>query len=183
MADLTVDDLPESVLAAFGDDDVAQLALDAALAEARRYCGWPVSPVIEDDEITVDGPGGRVLRLPTMNLLEVTELIENGVALDVTKLDVSRRKGTVEKYPYGWWTGRNGAITVTMTHGFTEAEAADWRAAILSIVEHNSLPKVAAGSTMTAGPFQVAVSSAAVQPVFTEAEQAVLDMYKLLTSP
>lgn len=182
MAELTVGDLPDSVLAQFDDDEnVAQLALDAALAEARRYCGWPVSPVIEDDEITVDGPGGRVLRLPTMNLLEVTELIENGVALDVTKLDVSRRKGTVEKYPYGWWTGRSGAITVTMTHGFTEAEAADWRAAILSIVEHNSLPKIAAGSTMTAGPFQV--SGAAVQPVFTEAEQAVLDMYKLLTPP
>lgn len=137
MAELTLDDLARFTKERLpGDDDeYAQELLDAALAGARRYCGWPVSPVIEDDEVTVDGPGGRVLSLPTRNLLELSEVIENGVALDVTKLDVSRRKGTVEKYPYGWWTGRASGIAVTMTHGLTEAEAADWRRAVLRLAD------------------------------------------------
>ena len=135
MAELTVDDLAARTLARYEDEDDAAADLAAALAGARRYCGWPVSPVQEDVEITVDGPGGRVLSLPTLNLLEVSELVENGVAVDVTALDISRRKGTVEKHPYGCWTSRSGAITVTMTHGFTEAEAADWRRAIVRLVD------------------------------------------------
>lgn len=107
--------------------------LDAALVAARRYCGWSVSPV-ETVTLTVDGPGGRVLSLPTLNLIALTAVVEEGVTLDVTDLDVSRRKGTVEKYPFGCWSDRSGAITVTMQHGFTEAEAADWRRAVIRLV-------------------------------------------------
>lgn len=121
------------------DDAVLQELLDAALAAARRYCGWPVSPVVADEDVVVDGPGGRVLSLPTLNLIEVTAVVEDGVTLDVSKLDVSRRKGTVRKYPWGCWSHRDGAIAVTMTHGFTEAEAADWRRGVLRLVNLMSL--------------------------------------------
>ncbi len=128
------------------DDDALQDMLDAALAAARRFCGWFVTPVQTDVELTVDGPGGRVLSLPTRNLIAISELTEAGVALDVTKLDPSRRTGTVEKHPYGWWTCRNGAIVVKMTHGFTEVEAADWRRGILRLVDIMSLEPVSVGA-------------------------------------
>lgn len=116
-------------------DDQTELLLAAALAAARRYCGWHVSPVRTDDEVVVDGPGGTVLALPTRALIDVTEVVENGVTINTSNLDVSKTKGTVEKYPRARWTSRNGAITVTMTHGYTEEQAADWRLAVLSLTD------------------------------------------------
>ena len=150
MAELAPADLPDAVLARFDpadDNAAAQRAIDTALLAARRYCGWHVSPV-RSETITLDGPSGRVLSLPSLNVTAVSALSECGIAADVTKLDVSRRKGTVEKYPYGYWTGRNGAISVTMTHGFTEAEALDWRAAIVALVGSWSETSMRDGSDM-----------------------------------
>lgn len=137
MAELAYTDLPDAVLARFDDNTKAQAAIDGALVAARRFCGWHVSPVKTDDVLEVDGPGGRVLSLPTLNLSSVTSVTELGSAVDVTKLDRSRRKGTLTKRS-GWWTCRDGAISATITHGFTEAEAADWRAAIIELVDERS---------------------------------------------
>lgn len=140
MAELAPDDLPAAVRARFEDDAAAQAAIDSALAAARRYCGWHVSPVRTNEVLAeIDGPGGRVLSLPTLNLISVASITELGAALDVTKLDRSRRKGTLTKH-FGWWTCRDGAITATITHGLTEAEAADWRAAIVAVVDERSDP-------------------------------------------
>lgn len=133
MAELSPDDLPTSIRGLFADDEAAQDAIDAVLASARRYCGWHVSPVKSDDAIDMDGPGGKVLSLPTLNLLSVSSVTELGVDLDVANLDRSRRKGTLTK-PFGYWTGRDGAIVATVTHGYTEDEAEDWRAAITRLV-------------------------------------------------
>lgn len=133
MAELAPSDLPAEVMTRFGgDDEVAQLAIDTALVAGRRYCGWRVSPQITES-LELDGPGGRVLSLPTLNLVSVASVTENGVAVDVSALDRSRRKGTLTKQ-YGRWTGRDGAITAVVTHGLTEAEAGDWRAAIIALV-------------------------------------------------
>lgn len=133
MAELTHADLPAAVLARFADNTAAQNAIDTALVAARRYCGWHVSPV-KSETLEVDGPGGQVLSLPTLSLNAVASVTELGVVVDVTTLDRSRRKGTLTKQ-FGHWTGRDGAITVTATHGLTEAEAADWRAAIINLVD------------------------------------------------
>lgn len=141
MPELTAADVETFTKARLLDDDDTQALVDAALAGARRWCGWPVSPVITET-VDVDGPGGRVLSLPTLNLLAVIGLVEDGAAVDVSRLAVSRRKGTVEKYPYGCWTSRPGGITVTMTHGFTEVEAADWRRAVLRLVDAMSYESV-----------------------------------------
>lgn len=137
MAELAPSDLPAAVLARFADNTAAQAAIDTALAAARRYCGWWVSPVQTGVVMDVDGPGGRVLSLPTLNLIAVTALTENGDTVDVTKLDVSRRKGNVVKQS-GCWSHRYGAILATVTHGYTEAEAKDWRRAIIKVVDLRS---------------------------------------------
>ncbi len=131
--EITADDLPDSVRDRFGDDDAAQAAVDAVLVAARHYCGWHVSPVREDDEITLDGPGACVLDLPTRKLIELTEVTEATTAVDVARLDWSEN-GSVRKRSGASWTGRYRAVTVTMTHGFTEDEAADWRRAIIGMV-------------------------------------------------
>lgn len=134
MPELAHTNLPAAVLARFENNTAAQAAIDSALVAARRYCGWHVSPVQTGVVMELDGPGGRVLSLPTLSLNAVSLVTELGVAVDVTTLDRSRRKGTLTKQS-GCWTGRDGAISATVTHGFTEAEAADWRAAILKVVE------------------------------------------------
>jgi hypothetical protein len=41
----------------------------------------------------------------------------------------------VVKQSGGCWTSRYGGITATVTHGFTEAEAADFREGVLQIVD------------------------------------------------
>ena len=139
MPELDTADLPAEVLARFDNNAVtAQAAIDSTLSAARRYCGWHVSPVRTDDPVEMDGPGGRVLSLPTLNLISVASVTELGATVDVTRLDRSRRKGTLTKR-YGCWSRRDGAITATITHGFTEEEAADWRAAILAVVGERSL--------------------------------------------
>lgn len=139
MAELAHTDLPAAVLARFADNTAAQKAIDTALVAARRYCGWHVSPVREDESIDLDGPGGRVLSLPTLNLLAVSSVTEHGIAVDVSRLDRSRRKGTLTKQ-FGRWSCRDGAITAVITHGFTEAEAGDWRSAVLKLVDTWSEP-------------------------------------------
>lgn len=134
MAEIAPGDLPAAVLARFDDNAAAQGAIDTVLAAARRYCGWHVSPVKADDVIDMDGPGGRVLSLPTLNLLAVASVTEHGVAVSPTQLDRSRRKGTLTK-PFGCWTSRDGAIVATVSHGFTEDEAKDWRRAVITMVD------------------------------------------------
>lgn len=137
MAELAPSDLPAAVLARFDPDDdnaAAQAAIDTALVAARRYCGWPVSPVVTDDEVTVDGSGGFALSLPTLNLLSVSEIDEDGATFAPSDLRVSRL-GLVRKRSGGRWTSAYGAITATITHGFTEAEALDWRRAIVDTVD------------------------------------------------
>ncbi|TXH47819.1 MAG: hypothetical protein E6Q97_26320 [Desulfurellales bacterium] len=135
MAELDASDVESFTNGRLSDDDATARLLASALAAARRYCGWHVSPVREGDEIEVDGPGGRVLSLPTLNLVEVSELSEVGVSVDVGSLDVSRRKGNVVKQSGACWTSRYAGIAATITHGFTEDEAADFREGVLRLVD------------------------------------------------
>ena len=136
MAELTVDDVEwftGGALAADGDE--TQRILDAALAAARADVGWHVSPVLTDDVLTVDGPGGTRLRLPTRKIVSVTELVEAGVSLDpLADITVSASvPGLIVKTGGGYWTGAIAGITITLDHGYTEDEAADWRQAVLQM--------------------------------------------------
>lgn len=124
------------------DQEVVRM-LSAALAIARREAGWHVSPVVEDDVVVLDGPGSRILTLPTRKLVELTSVVEDGVAWDPADLrwsaggppGITERPVAVRKRSGAFWSGEYQAIEVTMTHGFTAAEAADWRQAVLSLVD------------------------------------------------
>lgn len=144
MAELTAADVEsftnERVLAT---DPNTQIMLDAALTVARRDAGWPVSPVVEGDEVVIDGPGSRILNLPTRKLVELTSVTEDGTSLTLADLSWSaggppgilERPVSMRKKNRGWWSDDYQAITVVMDHGYTEVEAADWRYAILSMVD------------------------------------------------
>jgi len=134
MPELAHSDLPAGTLALFAGTGDAQAAIDTALVAARRYCGWHVSPVRTDVEVTVDGPGGQVLSLPTLNLLSINEVDDDGIMLAGDDLRVSRL-GLVRKRSGGCWTSAYGSVTAVITHGFTETEALDWRQAVIAVVD------------------------------------------------
>lgn len=119
--------------------------LRAALTVCRRAAGWHVSPVKENDELVLDGPDSRVLWLPTRKLVEVTELRENGFILTPDRFRASqgdRRPVALRKRSNTCWSGDYGAIEITMSHGYTREEAADWIEAVLSMVDQMSLVPV-----------------------------------------
>jgi hypothetical protein len=105
--------------------------LSRALAAARRYCGWVVTPPATDVDVVLDGPGTRDLVLPTMNLTALTACVEDGVTIDPTDL-VWSRQGIVRKRNGCRWSCQYGAIRLTVTHGYSTDEADDWRGAVLA---------------------------------------------------
>lgn len=157
--------------------ETAQL-LERGLAAVRRYCGWHVAPATTDAvTLTIDGPGGRLLRLPTLRLIVDDDfaITEEGVELDVADLYVSER-GMVTKKSGAFWSHKFGAITVTMNHGYDDAP--DFFAAALSVIDRMSLAPTG-GRANVIGPFQYPVDAIAAGTPFTAAEKALLDLYRL----
>jgi hypothetical protein len=148
------------------------LDADAAARDgAQRYCGWHVTPVKEGDEVTLDGPGGRLLMLPTLALVELTSVIEDGVEVPITDLYVSKA-GMVKKKSGGCWSRHFGSIVVTMTHGY--ASAPNFEAAVASMSQRLSL-EAAGGRLRVVGPFQY--------DDLSRSEQEMLASYRLESRP
>lgn len=156
------------------DDDESQRQLDAALAAARRYCGWHVTPVLTNTAVTVDGPGQKYLVLPTMNLTALTGMVENGVAINVATLGWSVR-GLVVKTDNTWWSEGFSNITATISHGY--AAAADFESVVFSAVDRGGFSL--GGGPRVIGPFQYSDPAGGAGALFTDSERAVLDLYKL----
>lgn len=102
-----------------------------ATAAARNYCGWHVTPVSSDEEIVLDGPGGRLLVLPTLKLTELTSVAEDGVELDLADLSWSAT-GLVAKRNGAYWTSQLGGIAVTFSHGYATAPDFDHAIAVMA---------------------------------------------------
>ncbi|ALE05513.1 hypothetical protein AL755_08520 [Arthrobacter sp. ERGS1:01] len=83
----------------------------------RRYCGWHITPEIEET-IILDGRGGEDVLIPTTNLVALIACTSDGqdVLADVdpsTKGILSRRTGH--------WSLRNSGISITIKHGYESA--------------------------------------------------------------
>lgn len=147
MAELSVVDVEDFTSGRLSSDDPeVERMLNAALVTARRYCGWSVTPVIANHAVTLDGPDSRILMLPTRKLVTLTSISENGTSLSLASVSatpggppgIMSRPAAVRKESggrSGWWGSRYQSINVVMTHGYSEAEAADWRYAVLSMVD------------------------------------------------
>lgn len=108
--------------------------LQRAYAAVRKYCGWHVSPIKVGDVVTLDGPGGVFLALPTLKLITLTTVVEDGVTLSNGTLTPSASgRLLVKRAAPFWWSSNLGSIVVTMTHGFDVAPNFDQ--AVLSLVD------------------------------------------------
>lgn len=141
MAELDASDAVAFTNGRLKDNDETQRMVDAALAATRRDVGWHVSPVKIGDTVTLDGPCSRILVLPTRKLVELVSITEDGIELDLSDVTVSGEPDTVvrlRKNDHSRWRGGYQSISVELDHGYTEAEAADWRHAVLTLVDQMS---------------------------------------------
>lgn len=155
------------------DDPETGRQLASALAAVQRWCGWHVTPMAVDQVVTIDGPGGALLRLPTLRVVALTAVVEDGITLDIDDLDVSRI-GLVGKRSGAGWSTRLGAITVTMSHGF--ADAPDFETVVLSYADRAA--QAPAGGLVAVGPFRWGEHSPS-SGGFSAPELAILEQYRL----
>jgi hypothetical protein len=157
-----------------GDPETVRL-LAAGLSAARQFCGWHVTPVRPSVAVELDGPGGRILVLPTLKLVELTEVTEDGAVVPISDLYVSKR-GLVRKKGGGYWSSHYGAITVSMEHGLEDA--ADFNAAVLSYVDRSSFAATG-GRARVIGPFQYETDRLSAASAFSDVERSLLELYRL----
>lgn len=166
------------------EDQETQRVIDAAVEAARRYCGWHVTPVLEADVAVLDGPGTEMLVLPTLRLVTVIEVIENGTAVDVDGLALgcssSGPDGRLYKRHGGRWAAGHGNIKVTFSHGFDAAP--DWESAVLSFADRMS-QEPTGGRPVAIGPFRWPEERAGLGTAFSAVERNLLDLYALERSP
>lgn len=92
----------------------------AARAAAQRYCGWHVTPV-ETTQVVVNGPGGPLLTVPTLKLVQLLSITEDGVSVNLSTVEWSPA-GLIRKKSGANWTSALGGVVVSMTHGYDLAE-------------------------------------------------------------
>lgn len=98
------------------DTHTAQSLLDAAEGLVTEYCGWHIGPT-EQTTLTVDGSGLPSLALPTMNLIEVVAVTEDGRTIDPADLTWSAY-GVVEKPGGAPWITKRRGVVVEVIHGY-----------------------------------------------------------------
>lgn len=140
------------------DPRVEPLLLGAS-AGIRRWARWHIAPVLEET-LTGDGPGGRLLLLPTGRLLEVLTASNAGTAVDVDNLAFSER-GMVEFTDGSAWSSRLGSVSVRVRHGWDVADVADVQQ-IVKQVTANALASPMGATREQAG--SVSVSWAVTAP-------------------
>ena len=146
---------------------VEQVRIDQAVDAIRAFCGWHVWPA-HREVLTIDGEGGRVLSLPSLRLLDVEEVVENG---DVIDNELYEWSGTGDiKRLDRCWTSRWRGIEVTVNHGYAECPFAG---VVGGIASSGTSPEVI-------GPFQFTGgdASAAIMPY-----RDTLSLYRIPVVP
>lgn len=185
MAELTTADVEQYTKGRLAEaDPETQRLLAAALRAVRTYCGWHVTPVQTDTGVVIDGPGSRLLSLPTLQLAQLQAVTENGTTLNVSDLYWSVA-GLVRKKSGACWSGRYGSIIVTMQHGYDDAS--DWQQGVLELVDR--LSEVQGTVVGNSGPlarkrvddveYQWALSVGNNSSLFDLINHTLIDNYKL----
>lgn len=137
----------------------------SAIEAIRGYCGWHIAPEVPDT-LTVDGPGGHLLVLPTQRIVEVTSITNDGTVVADPEWSAS---GLVR----GGWSSRFRGVVVEMTHGFET-----WPAELLAAAQDMVAVAGRGGvSSVASGPHQVSYEGQA------ERHAAALDRYRLAPLP
>lgn len=167
MADLVT---PED-LADFPGAPFAEPVVRSASESVRAEAGWHIAPEVSET-LVIDSPGGRVLMLPTLRVVEVAEVrdLTGGAPRVVGGWRLSQA-GMLSLA--GGWPAGFGAIEVDLTHGY-ESCPAD----LLGIVAERSL-RTAKDSTVV----QESLGSRSVSYRDAPLASSVLSRYRIPSLP
>lgn len=164
-------------------DDRVQNAIKAVTLSIRREAGWHIGPDVQGHSATLDGPGGKLLQLPTLKLLNLVSVTQLGVALDLANDTVDWSElGLVEKRDGTRWTDRFRKIVAVMDHGF--ADYSDLKFLTLSLTARGlSSPFGATREQAGSMSIQWATPQAGVAGgiVPTSVEMSIVNKYKLVS--
>lgn len=158
-------------------------AIKAVTSSIRREAGWHIGPVVEAHQVTLDGPGGQVLHLPTLRLVNLVSVTQLGEALDLAgeSHDWSEL-GLVEKRDGTFWTDRYRKIVAVMDHGFDDTS--DLKFLTLSLLARG-LSSPLGATREQAGSMSIqwatAVPGVAGGLVPIPSEQRIMDRYRLVS--
>lgn len=141
--------------------------IDGVVSALRKRCGWHVFPE-RQDTIRVDGPGGWVLSLPTLRLVDLVDLRERGIALGSDEIQWSEIGLVKRNGPRPWTTDYRG-IEVSIVHGFDDC--ADLIDSILTIAGR--------GGIRPLGETSIRVGERQTNYQVLESELATWDRYRL----
>jgi hypothetical protein len=121
----------------------------ATVAEVRAFCGWHIAPVVTET-ITLNGSGGPVQVLPTLRLVDLVSITNDGALVVEPEWSTS---GIVRAYR---WTGRMRGVVAEVTHGFEE-----WPAELLAMMAEMAAPasSLSGVKAVTSGAHQVTFES------------------------
>lgn len=153
-----------------------------AVAEAavRAWCGWHVSPVIEET-LTLDGNGTNRLALPSNMVHAVNELLVDGMPVEGFSFS---RDGWIQ-LPAGCITPRRpGCITAVITHGWDSVP--DVQKVIADFTARAAMGAPGSIASQRAGTQYVAYAThngEATGGGLLSTEKALLEKYKLRQVP
>lgn len=93
----------------------AGLLLAQASAAVRAYCGWHIAPLLTGAVVVVDGNWSRTVGLPTLHLVGVASVTENGEPVDLAEISWSTY-GALQRSCR--WTPRRRGISAVIDHGY-----------------------------------------------------------------
>lgn len=149
-----------------GTDEAAWLA---ACDAVRGYCEWHIAPSVTET-LTLDGPGGSVLHLPSAHVTAVASVANNGTAVADPQWSAS---GMI-RADYGRWTERFRGVVVELTHGYDECPA-DVLKVLRDLIDGAGRTGVA---QVTSGAHSVRYG-----PTLGSEQRATLDRYRLAPLP
>jgi hypothetical protein len=162
---------------------------DTAIAYVQTYCGWHIAPSVTET-LTLDGPGGNVLVLPSLYVTDVSAITEDGTVLaDGTDPDVPAdytwsQAGIVRRsWATGiwsgwcgvWWTSQLRGIQVDLTHGYDT-----WPldlAAVIGTISERVKDNPSNLEQITVGPFSEKYATGGAS--ISDGDLMVLNKYRL----
>lgn len=119
------------------DQGRANALLASASAAVRSYCGWEISAVT-NVAVTLDGPGGPVLALPSLYVASVASVeILDGYGVAWATIDdavPSAGSGLIRRRSGRPWPSRYASVRVTYSGGYDPVPD-DVKAVVASAVD------------------------------------------------
>lgn len=165
------------------DDPAAADALSGTSKAVRKYCGWQITPP-QTDTLTINGPGGYLLQLPSLYVTAVTSVTESGNLLTEGTDYQWSENGLIRRLGCPWSCDYRD-IVVVFTHGYDPGQgedADDVKQVVLAVAARNMASPVGAiseGSGAENVRWSQVAAGVAGGIALLPHELAILDEYKI----